>query len=152
MKIQRSTLKKLAPKVSLPKPKVPTKLKTGFDTVSKFAAKRGVDSFQDIRRKMSKSVAPDFKAMLKGLRRQDDSGVRGAVQRIADRLKLVLGDLAKRTGLQAVNDLGRQIVRPDFSLDSRRDFGELRTATVAQLCRNYTPTGRINDPDPSIRA
>ncbi len=151
MKIQRSTLKKLAPKVSLPKPKVPTKLKTGFDGVSRFAAKRSVDSFQDIRRKVTRSVAPDFKAILKGLRKQDDSGVKGAVQRIADRLKIVLGDLAKRTGLQAVTDLGRQIVRPDFTLDSRRDFGQLRAATVAQLARTYTPGGRINDPDPSIR-
>lgn len=90
-----------------------------------------------------KEVIRDLWNLRSALQTKDKAKALEQAKKLADRLHVAIGSGAK-TAKQVLTLIGRQVISPDFTFKSQRDFH-----VIASLYRNpfsrYTP----NDPDPT---
>lgn len=90
-----------------------------------------------------KEAIRDLWNLRSALHTKDKAKALEQAKKLADRLHLAIGSGAK-TAKQVLTLIGRQVISPDFTFKSQRDFH-----VIASLYRNpggrYTP----NDPDPT---
>lgn len=100
-------------------------------------------------RKAKRLLAPDFREVQRGLRTRDDAKVLAGAKAIAGKVGVALASNVK-SGRQALNLIGRQLIGPAFTLNTNRDFFTLKNACIDSVVKTMGTTQkptRPNDPD-----